>query len=559
MPGPAIAAVAGGLGSALIGARASSKAAEAQSDASDGQLRLQADMFNRMDDLQGHLFRNQSADTYKTRGNQLGSANQARRQAVNAARGLRNRGDALQSATRQRNTNALRDATQLGMRDFNGNLRQNLGDANQTFRRGMDTAEDVRDRSIATSRDLMQRNIQDFRGTEADNISDLRSANRNNLSRFSQEMEGGTDRLNRTQQQNIGTLNAAQDASLAAFQPALGLGNNALKAYASNLGLGKGPKGYRGMELTDAARFNMEQGREITEGGAAGSGGLYSGATMAALEKLRGGIAAQDRGNQMAELMGLGQVGQNAANSMAGIRGNYSDAITGERSQATSGINALRQGYTGMIGDQRNLTAAQINAQRNLSDQGVTGQRDRFGDRFNSVQDAYGSRALTLGQNRQNSATDARNFATVGRNDLRQWQTGNQMNVNNAFNQGSYGIGQDYANAFTNATDTQAGRNIAIQGDWLSNLGAARSNRANLYGTAATNYANGASNALANRGAAQASSSMGFANSMLGGIQNGMGLYGMMGGNFGQPQTGDATGGGFTGGGFGNWLRGLFS
>lgn len=511
MPGPAIAAIAGGLGSALIGARASGKAADAQSKASDQQIQLQADMFNRMDDLQAHLYRNQSRDVYKARDAQLGSSNQARRQALNAARGLRNRGDALQTATYRRNQNALRDAGQQGMRDFNGNLRQNLGDANRTFGRGMDTARDVRDASINTSRDLMRRNIGDLRG----------------------EMETGTDRLNRTQTQNIGTLNAAQDASLAAFQPALGLGNNALRAYASNLGIGKAPRGYAGMELTPAAKFNMEQGREITEGGAAGAGGLYSGATMAALEKLRGGIAAQDRGNQMAELMGLGQVGQNAANSMADIRGLYSGRVTDQRDRATQGVNALRGAYTGQI----------------------TGQRDQFGNRFNAAQDAFGDRSLTLGQNRLNAASQARNFATMGRNDLRQWQTGNQMNVNNAYNQGSYGVASDFANAFTNATDTQAGRNIGIQGDWLSNLGAARGNRANLYGTAAMNYANGASNALANRGDARAQGAIGGANSMLGGIQNGLGIYGMLGGQFGQPQVGQGM---FGGQGFGNWLRGMF-
>jgi hypothetical protein len=83
-------------------------------------------------------------------------------------------------------------------------------------------------------------------------------------------------------------------------------GRNALGAYASELGLGAAPKGYSGISMSPATQFLLTQGRKEAEGGAAGSGGLYSGNTLVELERMRQGYAAQDRDNQLSQLYGLG-------------------------------------------------------------------------------------------------------------------------------------------------------------------------------------------------------------------------------------------------------------
>lgn len=70
---------------------------------------------------------------------------------------------------------------------------------------------------------------------------------------------------------------------------------------------------YGGITLSPAAQFAMTQGRDTIEAGAAGRGGLYSGSTAKGLEDFRFGLSAQDRDNQLNRLLGLTQMGANAA------------------------------------------------------------------------------------------------------------------------------------------------------------------------------------------------------------------------------------------------------
>lgn len=101
------------------------------------------------------------------------------------------------------------------------------------------------------------------------------------------------------------------------FQPFLESGQNALAAYQSELGLGARPAGYSGIDISPAAMFALEQGRDTIEAGAAGRGGLYSGATLQALERQRFGLAAQDRDTQLNRLASLANSGQSAAGNQA--------------------------------------------------------------------------------------------------------------------------------------------------------------------------------------------------------------------------------------------------
>lgn len=90
---------------------------------------------------------------------------------------------------------------------------------------------------------------------------------------------------------------------------------------------------FNGIQASPAAIFALEQGRDSIEAGAAARGGLNSGATLAGLERLRFGLSAQDRDNQLNRLAGLVDSGQGAAGQQA-VAGN---------AFAAQGSNALAQ------------------------------------------------------------------------------------------------------------------------------------------------------------------------------------------------------------------------
>jgi hypothetical protein len=191
---------------------------------------------------------------------------------------------------------------------------------------------------------------------------------------YRDEMKWGNDRLR-----------DAEAASLKPFQLQSDLGNNALRAYSSNLGLGAAPKGYS-LEMNPGSRYLLDEGSKAIEGGAAAGGGLYSGASMEELQRHAMGIAAQDKGQQQSELFNLGGLGQEAAGTMANIR-------TG----TAGNINALRSGYTGALtGARDNYTnlMAQYGANRA---NGLTAASDTLAQRRIGIGD---TKMSALGQAR---------------------------------------------------------------------------------------------------------------------------------------------------------------
>jgi hypothetical protein len=87
-----------------------------------------------------------------------------------------------------------------------------------------------------------------------------------------------------------------------------------------------GGQQFRGISMSPAAQFALTQGMDQVQGAAAMRGGMFSGATMADLERNRFGLAAQDREMQLNRLAGLADMGQGAAamnaqnaNAMAGM------------------------------------------------------------------------------------------------------------------------------------------------------------------------------------------------------------------------------------------------
>lgn len=85
----------------------------------------------------------------------------------------------------------------------------------------------------------------------------------------------------------------------------------------------QGGQAYQGIDMSPAAQFALEQGRDTIEAGAVGRFGVNSGATRAGLERLRFGLAAGDRDNQMNRLRDLTNTGVNAATLNAANSSNY--------------------------------------------------------------------------------------------------------------------------------------------------------------------------------------------------------------------------------------------
>jgi len=84
--------------------------------------------------------------------------------------------------------------------------------------------------------------------------------------------------------------------------------------------------------------------------------------------------------------------------------------------------------------------------------------------------------------------------------------------------------------AFSNSNKMNPGRVIGANDKMVSNMGTARTNRANLYGDSAANYTTNASTSIANRGDAGAAGAIGVGNALTGGINAGFGIYGALGG-----------------------------
>lgn len=431
-----IGAIAGGLGGLLGG--------KAQADAADAAAGVQRDMFNRMDELAKEGYRLNEADILKgdkrvqnyLRANYQSQADQAAK--------LRNFGHKQATGLRDRNAREFGTARDASFRANNQTLRQNLNLADNTYRRGLGFAGDAMDAGLKNAAATKQQNIAEFAAAR----------------------DAGLKNASATKRQNIAGFNEAMDAGLGEFQPALNLGTNALRAYASNLGVGKAPAGYS-MELTPGAKFLMEQGRDITEGGAAGGGNLYSGATLEALEKQRMGLAATDRDTQMAQLMTLGGVGMNAANARAGIRSDYTGRIADERSDAlATGIGLRDRAATKIAGER--------------SDALATG---------NALRDKYASRGIALNDDRAGAITDARNLALSTGNNIRGSYADRIAGMNTDAFKNNLAIETDWRNsnnALRNAFNTGQ---INATNSLTDRLTGARDNRVSLASGQARNYA----------------------------------------------------------------------
>lgn len=152
-----------------------------------------------------------------------------------------------------------------------------------------------------------------------------------------------------------------RDLTRSDLSPFYGAGQEGLNALRFELGMGDRPEGYGGFQETPGYQFARSEGLNAVEGSAAGRGGLYSGATMQALQERGTGLANQEYGNYVNRLTGLAGSGQNAAAGMGAANQAYSNqagnALGNYGNAAAAGAigvgNAINQGIGNYLGYQQ--------------------------------------------------------------------------------------------------------------------------------------------------------------------------------------------------------------
>jgi len=294
----------------------------------------------------------------------------------------------------------------------------------------------------------------------------------------------------------MGLAGNTRDQQIGQFQPYADSGGLATAAMNYELGLAGRPEGYSGFNETPGYEFMRDEATRAVDGSAAARGGLFSGATLAELNRVGTGLADQEYDQYVNRLEGTRGMGMSAAGSIADAWGNY-------------GANALN------IQNTYGQTAQNVNNQFGLNRQNIIngygnaaqGINSQFGANRQNIIDQYGNTVQGIndqfGSNRQNII-------------------GNYTNMQNA-NVNTYG-----QNMY-NAAGVQGSN---IQNAW-GGVGAAEQNAAATYSTGATNAYQFQGNALANQGDAAAAQTMGVTNAISGGIQDGYALY-----NYYNPRTG---------------------
>lgn len=372
-----------------------------------------------------------------------------------------------------------------GSREEIGKTRQKvLGESRDLRNRSHRTARDARDANTGILTDSRDRSIADVRGDRRDGMRDIRGNRRLNLGDINRTAQGNLGDINETEAENLGSIGATKrqnlrtargqlGASLGYFEPAIGTGQNALSAFSDVLGLTNG--GFD-LALTPATQFLMEQGRNTVEGGAAGSGGLYSGETLAELEKMRTGLASQDRQNQMAELLSLIGLGQSAGNSAASLRSGFTDDAAAYRTNAQNAGIDVRDA----------AMAGRVNVRGAASDR----------------------------------RTDVRDDATQAMLGLRDDTTGDMNALRQFYNPALVGVNDTYASRANTADTNFANMNTSAWNNQLQDTLGARQFMQNMKLSAGTNLAPTAAGMIAGKGAAQAGGIIGATNALMGGFGN---------------------------------------
>jgi hypothetical protein len=100
---------------------------------------------------------------------------------------------------------------------------------------------------------------------------------------------------------------------------------------------------YQGYSASPMAKYLMEEGVDSIEGSAAAAGGLYSGATLDALEGNRKQIIQADTADYFQKLFGLSNMGMAAAGNQAGAGSQYAGNVGNLQMGAANASGQARQ------------------------------------------------------------------------------------------------------------------------------------------------------------------------------------------------------------------------
>lgn len=167
----------------------------------------------------------------------------------------------------------------------------------------------------------------------------------------------------------------AQAAAGQAFAPYQAAGSNALSSYGNLLGLNGQDAANQAMSQFKASpgfQYQLTQGLQSVDHGAAAQGMLRSGETLRAEQVLGDQLASQDFGNYLNRLNGMANIGlqasgglvnaytgqanniqstdTGAAGANAGIYGSEGKAITSGINSATNSLAQMYQSGSGLFG-----------------------------------------------------------------------------------------------------------------------------------------------------------------------------------------------------------------
>lgn len=116
-----------------------------------------------------------------------------------------------------------------------------------------------------------------------------------------------------------------------------------------------GGREYQGYTETPMARYLMERGTDSIQGSAAARGGLFSGATLQALEDNRRQVISADTSDYFSKLLGLTNMGLGAAGNQASAGANFANnagqSMMAAGQARAAGIQGVGQAFQTGISD----------------------------------------------------------------------------------------------------------------------------------------------------------------------------------------------------------------
>jgi hypothetical protein len=185
----------------------------------------------------------------------------------------------------------------------------------------------------------------------------------------------------------------AQGSANANFQPYMDVGKNATYTLGQLTGANGNAPDYSSFYKDPSYGFAQSQGELGIERGANARGMNLSGGTLKDLSTFNSGVATQQYGNYFNRLMGLSQMGQNAAGGLTSattnIAGGLGNLATGQASSnnaAATGIGNTMQGVgqaqaSGIVGGANAITGGINSAANNALLAGYLGKNaSGYGD-----------------------------------------------------------------------------------------------------------------------------------------------------------------------------------